>query len=300
MAGNGLAVVILTYNEEKHLARCIDSVAQIAKHVMVVDSYSTDNTKAIAERYGAAFIQNSFINQAQQFNFALTKVPPGFAWVLRLDADEYLTSELIDSVASAIDSDHSIKGYRLKRRMTFGGRLIRFGGVFPVEVIRLFRPEAGRCEERWMDEHIEVTGKVEDLSGELIDDNLNSLTWWVNKHNQYSNREAVEILMLRHRISQASSARLGGQAGFKRLLKEGLYARLPVLPKVLAYFLYRYLFRLGFLDGKQGFAFHFLQGFWYRYLVEAKVMEVERYIASTGDTLDQAAAKILGINTKGF
>lgn len=298
MGGYGLVVVILTYNEEKHLARCIESVSKLAEHVFVVDSYSTDNTETIARSFGAEFIQNPFVNHSKQFNFALTQIPRTYGWVLRLDADEYLTPTLASNIAMAVRADNSITGYRIKRRMAFGGHLIRFGGVFPVEVIRLFRLGAGLCEERWMDEHIAVSGSIGSLTGELIDDNLNTLTWWINKHNQYSNREAVEVLMLRYRIRQASSTKLLGSAGFKRFLKEGLYSRLPVLPKVLAYFLYRYLFRLGFLDGKQGFAFHFLQGFWYRYLVEAKVMEVERYIASTGDTLAGAVNQVLGINIK--
>lgn len=295
MGSKELIVIILTYNEGIHLARCIASVLDVASSILVVDSFSTDNTREVVEKYGATFVQNVFVNQAQQFNFALTIIPSGFKWVLRIDADEYLSPSLAESIAQVIKHNDSHDGFYLKRRMAFGGRLINYGGIFPVEVLRLFRAGRGICEERWMDEHILVSGKVGSLQGELIDDNLNTLTWWIQKHNQYSNREAVEILLRRNKLRGEDDMPLAGRAGLKRLVKDKIYAHLPVVPKVLAYFLYRYVFRFGFLDGKQGFAFHFLQGFWYRFLVEAKVREVERYMAANGDSLDCAAKKILGI-----
>ncbi|WP_291811931.1 glycosyltransferase family 2 protein [Limnobacter sp.] len=275
MSCQGLAVVILTYNEELHLERCINGVKYIANQIIVIDSFSTDKTEEIAKKYGVKFVQNAFVNHAQQFNFVLDLLPREIKWVLRIDADEYLTPELQESINQAVESSASFVGYTLKRRMTFGGKMIRYGGVFPIEILRLFRKGHGVCEVRWMDEHITVDGPVGKLKGELIDDNLKDLTWWIQKHNLYSNREAVEVLKRRYVSTQIKSS-LRGSAGLKRYLKEHVYSKLPVLPKVSVYFLYRYVFRWGFLDGSEGFAFHFLQGFWYRYLVEAKVQEVER------------------------
>lgn len=289
-----LTVIILTKNEGLHLSRCLESVIHIADFVLVVDSFSTDSTGEIARSFKAKFIENDFINHAQQFNFALTQVPVETKWVLRLDADEYLTPRLCNSIMRALDAKSKFNGFTLKRRIMFCGKLIRFGGIFPVEILRLFRYGEGVCEDRWMDEHIIVKGPVSRLQGELIDDNLNNLTWWIQKHNLYSNREALEILMRRY-ATVPVKPKIAGFAGVKRFIKEYIYSRLPTLPKVTAYFLYRYIIRAGFLDGREGFAFHFLQGFWYRYLVEAKVDEVEHHLKYKCVDFREAVQQILQI-----
>jgi glycosyltransferase involved in cell wall biosynthesis len=277
-----LTVVILTFNEEEHLARCIDSIKEIADKIVVADCFSTDGTVGIARINGARVIQRQWLNYATQFNWALTQLDADTDWVLRIDADEYLTPSLIAEIKGRLPSiAPEVEGVYCSRRMTFQGRMIRHGGVFPVRVLRLFRYGRGQCENRWMDEHIKVTGPTVDFWGELIDDNLNSLTWWTIKHNNYASREAVDLLNLEFGFmphDSVASLRGGKQAGVKRWIKEVLYARLPGGFRAFAYFLYRYVIRLGFLDGQAGTAFHFLQGFWYRYLVDAKVSEVKRYM----------------------
>jgi hypothetical protein len=123
--------------------------------------------------------------------------------------------------------------------MTFQGRLMRHGGIFPVRVLRLFRLGRGQCENRWMDEHIKVAGPTVDFKGELIDDNLNSLTWWTDKHNKYASREAVDLLNLQYHFmphDSVASLRGGKQAGVKRWVKEVVYARLPGGFRAFAYF----------------------------------------------------------------
>lgn len=289
-----LVVIILTKNESLHLNRCLTSAKLVSDHLLIVDSFSSDSTRDIARSFGATFIEHAFTNQARQFNYALTQVPEEAKWILRIDADEYLTPQLCISIKQVIDGDSIFAGYRLKRRISFAGRKIRYGGMFPVEITRLFRNGLGECEERWMDEHIKVNGPVGALEGELIDDNLNNLTWWIQKHNLYSNREAVEILKLRYSPAQVK-VRLEGRARLKRLVKEHIYSKLPVVPKVFCYFLYRYIICFGFLDGNPGFTFHFLQGLWYRYLVEAKVHEVEMYINRQEVSLDEAVERVLEI-----
>ena len=290
-----LAVIILTKNESVHLARCLTSVTRLANHIIVVDSFSIDSTKEISEKFGATFIQNEFVNHAEQFNFALTQLPLGVTWVLRIDADEYLSLQLVCSIRKVISSSSTFCGYTLKRKVWFCGKEIRYGGLFPVEIVRLFRLGYGVCEKRWMDEHIIVNGPVGSLQGDLIDHNLKSLTWWIQKHNLYSNREAFEVLKLKYGVTSKSN-NLVGSVGFKRLIKERIYSKLPIVPKVVIYFLYRYVIRCGFLDGKNGFAFHFLQGFWYRYLVEIKIQEVEHYIRSNEADFERAISEVLGIN----
>lgn len=293
-----LVAIVLTLNEERHLPRCLDSLAGVADEVLVMDSHSTDATQAIAMERGARFVPHDFVNQAQQFNWALTQLPADADWVLRLDADEYLTPGLVDEIRERLPAlGPAVAGVTCGRRMTFQGRLIRHGGLFPVAVLRLFRAGHGRCENRWMDEHIVVDGETVAFRGELIDDNLNSLSWWTAKHNGYASREAVEMLNLRHGFLPRDTATdaPGGQAGAKRWLKEQVYARLPGGLRALLYFLYRYVLRLGFLDGRAGAAFHLLQGFWYRYLVDAKVAEVERHMREHGCDAVTAIEAVLDI-----
>jgi len=292
--------VILTFNEAIHLRRCIQSIKEVVDEIFIVDCYSTDETLAIAADMGVRVIQNAWVNHATQFNFALTKLGENVSWVLRIDADEYLTPELADEIQRKCRQlPNDVDGVYLPRRMTFMGRLIRHGGVFPVQVLRLFRHGAGKCENRWMDEHIKVAGKTVRFNHELIDDNLNSLTWWVNKHNNYASREVVDLMNLEYGFmphDSVASLTDGSQASLKRWIKEKVYARLPGGFRAFAYFCYRYFLRLGFLDGKEGTAFHVLQGFWYRYLVDAKLADVKRYMQVTGCDARQAISEVLDID----
>lgn len=294
-----LVALVLTYNEAKHLPRCLESIKAVTPHILVVDSFSTDDTVAFAEGYGARVVQHEWSYPAAQFNWALTQLDSDADWVLRLDADEYLTPELQSQIRQRLpELGKEIDGVYCDRRMAFQGRLIRHGGVFPIQIVRLFRYGRGECEDRWMDEHIKLDGKAVDFRGEIIDDNLNSLTWWTDKHNRYANREAVDLLNLKYGfMARDSVARFdpASEAALKRWLKERVYARLPGGLRAFVYFFYRYVLRLGFLDGQAGAAFHVLQGFWYRYLVDAKLVEVERYMARHQSTPEEAIRTVLEI-----
>ena len=294
-----VTAIVLTFNEELHLARCIKSLDGIASEVLVVDCFSTDATLEIAQKYGARVVQRAWVNHATQFNWALTQIDANVDWVLRIDADEVLTPELVDQVRTRLPSLGSeVEGVLLDRRMAFQGRLICYGGVFPVQVLRLFRAGLGQCENRWMDEHIKVSGKTVRFTGELIDDNLQSLTWWIDKHNGYATREVVDLLNLDYGfmpLDTVARLRGAGQAGFKRWLKEVVYAQLPDGLRAFVYFFYRYVLRLGFLDGREGTAFHVLQGLWYRYLVDVKLREVRRYMKRNNADVRSAIRDVLGI-----
>ncbi|HRY14894.1 MAG TPA: glycosyltransferase family 2 protein [Candidatus Competibacteraceae bacterium] len=294
-----LVAVILTLNEAQHLPRCLASLAGVADAVLVADCYSTDDTVRIAQAHSARVVQREWINYATQFNWALTQLDADTDWVLRIDADEVLTPALAAEIRTRLPGiGPEVDGVFCGRRMTFQGQRIRFGGLFPIRVLRLFRAGRGQCENRWMDEHIKVAGPTADFRHELIDDNLNSLTWWTAKHNHYASREAVDLLNLEYGFmphDSVASLRGGSQAGVKRWFKEAVYARLPGGLRALAYFLYRYVIRLGFLDGRAGAAFHLLQGFWYRYLVDAKVAEVKRYMRTTGCDATTAIGHVLDI-----
>jgi glycosyltransferase involved in cell wall biosynthesis len=294
-----VVAVVLTLNEEKHLARCLRSLQGVVDGIVVADCFSTDGTLAVARGFGARVIQRQWQNYATQFNWAIGEVDTAADWILRIDADEYLTPTLARQLREQVTAAAAdIDGIYCSRRMTFQGRLIRHGGVFPVRVLRLFRRDRGRCELRWMDEHIKVEGRTVGVDGEIIDDNLNSLTWWTDKHNKYASREAVDLLNLEYGfmpLDTVADLRSGRQDGVKRWLKEVVYARLPSGGRACLYFAYRYIVRLGFLDGAAGTAFHFLQGFWYRYLVDAKIAEVKRCMRSEGVDVVAAIDRVLDI-----
>lgn len=295
-----LTAVILTRDEERHIARCLEAVMPVVDHVLVVDSGSTDRTVGIARELGAEVHENPWVNYATQMNWGIDRVPEGTSWILRLDADEVVTPGLAAEIAAKLPSlPTGVDGVFVSRRMTFLGRPIRRGGIFPVRVLRLFRSGRGRCENRWMDEHILVDGATTDFSGEIVDDNCNSLTWWTQKHNAYASREVVDLLNLEYGFmphETVADLRSGQQAGVKRWLKERVYARLPGGMRAFAYFLYRYVLRLGFLDGREGAAFHVLQGLWYRYLVDAKLHEVRLYMRRTEADAVTAIRDVLGID----
>jgi glycosyltransferase involved in cell wall biosynthesis len=297
-----ITAVVLTQDEEIHLQRAIDSLAALGTDILIVDSGSKDRTVQIARMNGARVLSNPWINYATQFNWALEQLPEDTEWILRLDADEVVTESLSAEIEENLASlPASIDGVYISRRMTFLGRPIRWGGIFPVRVLRLFRHGKGRCENRWMDEHILVESGTVDFHGEIIDNNLNSLTWWTVKHNAYASREVVDLLNLEYGfMAHETVADLRGrkQAGVKRWLKEQVYARLPRGARAMAYFAYRYIFRLGFLDGKEGTAFHVLQGFWYRYLVDMKLHEVKTYMRTKNVDVVIAIRDVLNISVE--
>ena len=275
-----ITVIILTCNEEVHIRRCIERVRPVAAKVFVVDSFSTDNTVAISEALGADVYQNKWENNhAKQFNWALEHLPIKTEWVLRLDADEYLTDELIAELQVKLPAlDKDVTGIVLPLRRVFMNRHIK-RGVGKVFLLRIFKYGMGRCESRWMDEHISLSsGRQVVFEHEFADHNLNNLGWWTAKHNGYSIREAIDLLDVELGLlpnDQSHQAVLSEQAMAKRKRKLK-YARAPLFLRSVAYFLYRYFLWLGFTEGKEGFLWHFLQGWWYRTLVDAKIYEIKK------------------------
>jgi len=188
-----LNVIILTHQEELNLPHALRSLKGLDCDVFVVDSGSTDRTVQIAQAFGARVVTHSFESQARQLNWALDTLPLTASWTLRLDADERLTDDLaaeIDRVLSSAATE--IAGYLIKRRVYFWGRWIRFGGYYPTWLLRLWRTGMARSEEMWMDEHmIVIGGAIGRLKHDFIDENHKGLTFWIDKHNRYSDREIM-------------------------------------------------------------------------------------------------------------
>lgn len=291
-----LAVVILTHNEAVHLERALASVAKIATETFVIDSGSTDATVEIARRMGAQVLTNPFVTQAQQFLWALDNAPITAGWVMRLDADEIIEPDLAAEIAARLATlAPDITGVNLKRKHVFMGRWIRHGGRYPLTLLRIWRRGKARIEQRWMDEHMLLTeGRAVTFEGGFADVNLNDLTFFTDKHNKYATREAIDILNQRYGLFARDEALNAGNASEaasgKRLLKEGLYNRLPFWVGPSGYFLYRFIFQLGFLDGREGLIYHGLQGWWYRFLVGAKVEELDRALRPLPDTAARVEA----------
>lgn len=295
----GITVIILTFNEEMHISRAIDSVRGIADEVLVVDSFSTDRTTDIARELGARVVFNKFINQAVQFQWALDNADIKYSWVLRLDADEVIEADLAHEILCKLPSiDDEVTGVQFNRKHIFMGRWIRRGGRYPLMLLRLWRHGFGKVENRWMDEHVEIlSGKVIAMRGGFCDINLNDLSYFISKHNSYATREAVQVLIEKYDLLSdglsLNESVLPQGARLKKNIKSLFYNRMPIGVGPFLYFMWRYVFQLGFLDGKEGLVYHFLQGFWYRFLVDAKKFEFEREISnasSNEERIDRLSA----------
>ncbi len=258
-----ITLIVLTQDEEKNLPQCLKNAAPHVSELIVVDSGSTDKTLEIAHEYGAQVLTHPFKNQAESFNWALKNAKVSQPWILRLDADEWVTPELWEELEEKLEkTPQGVNGYVMKRRVIFMGRWIRHGGYYPTWFLRLFRTGTAEYEPREMDEHLTLErGRAVELEYDFVDENRNGIEAWVEKHVKYASREA-EALMREEK---------------SRTLKRGFYKHLPLFLRAVLYWKYRYFIRLGFLDGGEGLVFHFLQGLWYRMLVDAKLYEAHSH-----------------------
>ena len=273
-----LTTIILTKNEENNIEKCIRSLDGLAERIIVVDSFSDDNTKDLALSLNADVYENKFISHSNQFNWALKNCNITSEWIFRIDADEEMTAELVEEFKEKIPQiTEGINGVFLRRRRYFMGRWIKHGDVYPEKVMRLFRTGTAESEDRTMDEHIVLKfGDAIEFESDFEDKDTKDLTFWINKHNWYSNKESAEFIKIYTEQSSNNELHgkiLGNQCERRRWLKNKIYYKIPLFVRPIFYFIYRYFFRLGFLDGKEGLIYHVLQAFWYRFLVDSKIYE---------------------------
>jgi glycosyltransferase involved in cell wall biosynthesis len=271
---SSVSAIILTYNEEKHLKRCLESVSKICEDIIVVDSYSTDQTKVISEKFNVKFVQNNWTNYSTQLNWAIKNVQVNSEWILRIDADEYLTDGLIHNLKKEISNvDQNINGFTFNRLMFFMDKPLKRGGMYPISHLRIWRNGFGHCEQRWMDERIILkSGSTLHCIGDLIDYNLNDITWWTNKHNHYATREAIDFFNSKYQFYNERN--LTNKKGRIRRNMKSIYNKLPFFVRPFIFFFVRYFLQLGLVEGKRGFIWSILQCFWYRMLVDVKIIEV--------------------------
>lgn len=302
---SNISVVILTYNEDIHIKRCIESILPITKHIFVVDSFSSDNTVEICKSFGATVHQRAWKNYADQFQWGLDNCDIKTTWVMRLDADELLNPAMQQSLAAALENaPPSTVGFNCHLRNIYMGRKIRFGGYDPLNLLRIWRTGSGRIESRWMDEHIVLSdGQTAQAPGEILHNPLNNQRWWTEKHNKYADREMIDILNKKYNffgIDTQIKKTGNKQAKIKRLLKENIYNKLPLFVRPTLYFIFRYIVCLGFLDAKEGFAYHFFQAYWYRALVDIRVFEAEKIIKNASNNEERLVLleKLTGLKLK--
>jgi glycosyltransferase involved in cell wall biosynthesis len=282
-----ITAIILTYNEDIHIARCLSRITPLVERVVVVDSFSTDCTVEIARSRGAEVLQHAWKNYSEQFQWGLDKSNPETEWVMRLDADEYLEVPLIEELRTKLPTlPAAITGVNMKRKVIFRDTWIRHGGYYPSVFLRLWRNGAGRIEQRWMDEHMVLShGETITMTCDFVDHNLRDITWWTDKHNRYATRQMVDFINLEYglfHVDRTLDCTDNRQAKWKRFLRDKVFGRAPLYVRGVLYFFLRYILRLGFLDGRQGFVFHFLQGCWSWILVDVKIDEARAFIRARG------------------
>ena len=271
-----VSLIILTFNEEANILRCVKSVEDFADDIVVVDSHSTDGTLKICKDNGCRIYQHKFVNQAIQFNWALDNVPLDRPWILRLDADELLPDGLKRELAElVITCSPEITGIYLNRRMYFMNRWLKHGGLYPHYILRVFRIGAARYEEK-TEEHLVLNrGRTIYAKNDFLEDNRqNTLKYWLKKHDDLSDGEIRDTLLETLNSDQDLKPNLfGNKVERTRWFKIHVYARSPLFLRAFLYFIYRYFLRLGFLDGVPGLIFHVLQAFWYRFYIDARIYE---------------------------
>ncbi len=269
-----LSAIVMTGNESLHIERCIEKLRPWCREIFVVDSCSTDNTVDLARAMGAKVVENPWPGYAEQFNWALDNLEIKTAWTIRVDADEYLSDELVEELETTLPGlPDDVTGVVLTRMQDCMGKW-----VHRVKMLRVFRTGTGRCEQRLMDEHIVLSrGRSVGAKNLFYDHNLNSLGWWIDKHNDYATREAVQLLDMKYGLipKQEDGTQMAKQSQTKRNTAKR-YAKAPLFWRSAAYFFLRYILMGGFLKGTRQFIWDFFQGWWFRALVDAKIYEIER------------------------
>jgi glycosyltransferase involved in cell wall biosynthesis len=265
-------VVVLTFNSANIIGETLRQALKVSPNVFVVDSGSTDGCDESARNLGCEVVQRVFVNYSDQRNWAIAQVAALYTWQLHLDADEVLDDAAVVAIQAVLRGTPDFDAYMLKRRDYFMGRELRFSGLNPWH-LRLFRSGVGQCENRLYDQHFVASRPAGKLNGLMHDKNSMVISDWIARHNRWSDLEVAQVMREERVGNDLLQARLSGDARERTRYLKGLYYRMPIATRALSYFVYRYVLRLGILDGKRGFYFSFFQALWFRMLVDAKIYE---------------------------
>jgi len=286
-----ITAIICTYNEEMHLERCLKSIKDVVQNINIIDSYSTDRTKEIALKYDANYYLKEWTTFSEKFNWALSNTEINTTWVLRLDADEYLTDILKVNLFNELPFlNEKVTAIRINRLIYFMGGTLKFGGMNPIYHLKIWKKGSAICEAKWMDERMQLLyGSTVIIKGDIIDHNLNNISWWIEKHNKYAIKESIDVLLIKEKYINRKnfSLLLSSKSEERRKWFKIQYLKLPILIRPFIFFIVRYIFQGAFLEGKRGLIWTFLQCLWYRLLVDINVREAEYYIKNNNSTIEE-------------
>lgn len=249
-----LVLAVITKNEEIHLERLLKNVKKIVSAIYIVDSYSTDNTAKIAKKYNSKFFRRKFDNFSNQRNYCISKIPKKFDWILFLDADEYLSTNLKKEIVDAINSN-KFDAYKMKRRFIFEKTWIK-RGYYPKWFIRIGRNGFLKCDKKKINEHLLCKSKkIGKLKNDFYDQNLNTREYWIKKHDQYSEFESERYFKKETNINRI------------------IWNFLPLILRPLILFFFRIIIKMSFLDGISAIKYHFLHDLYYRLLIDVKIVK---------------------------
>ena len=269
-----VSIIILTFNEELNITDCLNSIKNISNDIVVLDSFSTDRTIEICKNYNCRLFQNKFYNHAQQINWGLDEIKFKNDWILRLDADERIPTNLANEILE-LEPPVDVYGFYLNKKMYWMKKWLRFGRMYPHYILRLFRQDSGKYEQK-TEEHLVVKGKCIYLKNDFYEDNIqNDITYFTNKHMYTAEGEVKEIIEVIKSESEIKPKLFGNKVERTRWLKIKAYNNFPLFLRPFLYFVYRYIFCLGFLDGLPGLTYHFLQAFWYRFYIDTRLYEIK-------------------------
>jgi glycosyltransferase involved in cell wall biosynthesis len=268
-----IAAIVLTYNSEASIKRTLVPLLKVANTIHVVDSHSTDRTVEICLENGCDVVTHEFLAYSKQRNWSIARFAKSAGWQLHVDADEELDDELISNIR-ALDLDSpSYDGFIFARRIVFMNRVLRFGGISKTWHMRLFRSRKGRVEDRMYDQHFICSGTTRIIRGNMFDHQEQSLSEWTTRHNRWSDLEAREFCFPRADQGDTLKGKFRGNVIERKSHQKNIYYKMPLFVRAMGYFVFRYIFLLGMLDGRRGLVYHVLQGFWFRFVVDAKIYE---------------------------
>lgn len=273
-----VTLIVLTYNEDLNLEKCLNSVKDYADEVIVVDSGSTDNTLKVATKYNSKIYTNKFETHNKQWIWALNNTDIKNEWVMGLDADQITTKELWEELSTIFNrGTESIEGIYINRKYIFRGQWIKHGGMFPKYLLKLFKKNKVLIDENELvDHHFYIKGKTINTKNYIVEENYkeNELSFWISKHRNYADLFARELV--KSKSSKILEPDSKGNPDERTLYFKSQYLKYPLFIRPVLYFFYRYFLKLGILDGVQGFIFHTLHSLWFRFIIDLKVYELRK------------------------
>ena len=269
--------IIMTRNEEKNLEDCLKSMQGFAKRCVVIDCGSTDNTLKIAKKYGADIYNHKFEYYAKQFNWGIKNCDIDTDWIVRLDADERFPEELKEEIRELIaeNKNEPMNGITIEADLYFLGRMMKHG-LRNKRKIMMFKKGYGKIEDRRRDAHSVISeGYSARAKHHFVHYDFKSIDDYIKKYNWYATREMQDYIDFKH----GGNTKINTDPAIQRHRKKkfSVYYKAPMFVRCWLWFIYNYIFRAGFLDGKEGLVFYFLECYWYRFTVDSKIYEYEHY-----------------------